>query len=85
MVILDAFGLMPDDCGAPLKPPERVSMIEALGTVLAGLAAIIVCGLIIVCGVVWASRRRMDQAAEDAAAQAKRSGSGGGGGPTEPA
>lgn len=84
MVILDAFGLMPDDCGAPLKPPERVSMIEALGTVLAGLAAIIVCGLIIVGGVVWASRRRMDQAAEDAA-QAQRKGNGGGGGPTEPA
>jgi len=84
MVILDAFGLMPDDCSAPLKPPERVSMIEALGTVLAGLAAIIVCGLIIVGGVVWASRRRMDQAAEDAA-QAQRKGNGGGGGPTEPA
>ena len=83
-MILDAFGLMPEDCGAPLKPPERVSMIEALGTVLAGLAAIIVCGLIIVCGVVWASRRRMDQAAEDAA-QAQRKGNGGGGGPTEPA
>ena len=59
-------------------------MIEALGTVLAGLAAIIVCGLIIVCGVVWASKRRMGQAAEDAA-QAQRKGNGGGGGPTEPA
>lgn len=84
MVILDAFGLMPDDCSAPLKPPERVSMIEALGTVLAGPAAIVVCGVIIVGGVVWASRRRMDQAAEDAA-QAQRKGNGGGGGPTEPA
>ncbi len=83
-MILDSFRLTPDDCGAPLKPPERVSMIEALGTVLAGLAAIIVCGLIIVGGVVWASRRRMDQAAEDAA-QAQRKGNGGGGGPTEPA
>lgn len=71
MVILDAFGLMPDDCSAPLKPPERVSMIEALGTVLAGLAAIIVCGLIIVGGAVWARRRRMDQAAEDAARQSR--------------
>ena len=72
-MILDSFRIGPD------LQPEKVSMIEALGTVLAGLAAIIICG------VVWASRRRMDQAAEDAAAQAKRSGSGGGGGPTEPA
>lgn len=80
MVILDAFGLMPDDCSAPLKPPERVSMIEALGTVLAGLAAIIVCGLIIVGGVVWASRRRMGQAVEQAA-EAEQQKAGGGGGP----
>ncbi len=77
-MILDSFRIGPD------LQPEKVSMIEALGTVLAGLAAIIICGVIIVCGVVWASRRRMDQAAEDAA-QAQRKGNGGGGGPTEPA
>lgn len=71
-MILDSFRIGPD------LQPEKVSMIEALGTVLAGLAAIIICG------VVWASRRRMDQAAEDAA-QAQRKGNGGGGGPTEPA
>ena len=46
-------------------------MIEALGTVLAGLAAIVVCGLIIVCGVVWASRRRMGQAATQMAKDAE--------------
>lgn len=55
-------------------------MIEAIGTVLAGLAAIVVCGVIIVCGVVWASRRRMNQAVSEAA-EADQKKSGGGGGP----
>ncbi len=46
-------------------------MIEAPGTALAGPAAIVVCGVIIAGGAVWARRRRMDQAAEDAARQSR--------------
>lgn len=42
-------------------------MLETLGTILAALSAIIAFGVIIVCGVIWASRRRMDEAAADAA------------------
>ena len=67
-MILDSFRIGPD------LQPEKVSMIEALGTVLAGLAAIIVCG------VVWASRRRMGQAVEQAA-EVEQQKAGGGGGP----
>ncbi len=45
-------------------------MIEALGIVLAALAAIVAVGAAIVAYVIWRSNRRMDDAVEEAAAAA---------------
>ena len=56
-------------------------MIETLGTILAALSALIAVGVLIVCYVVWRSNRRMEDAAQDMAAEADQQKSGGGGGP----
>lgn len=71
-MILDSFRLTPDDCVVPLVPCKRTTMIDNLGSLLLGI--------IIVCGVVWASRRRMGQAVEQAA-EVEQQKAGGGGGP----
>ena len=42
-------------------------MMEALGTILAALSAIVAVGALIVGYVVWRSNRRMDDAVADAA------------------
>jgi len=59
-------------------------MIETLGTILAALLAIAAIGAVLVGYVLW-SRKRRNDAALKAAAQAQRPGNGGGGGPSEPA
>lgn len=41
--------------------------MEVLGSILAGLSLLVLVGVLILCGVVWVGKRRMDQAAEAAA------------------
>ena len=45
-------------------------MIEALGTILAALSAIVAVGALIVGYVIWRSNRRMDDAVAEAAREA---------------
>lgn len=53
-------------------------LLDAIGTVLAALGAMSVFVLIVGCGVVWSSRRRMDQAAERMASEAQKQDDGSG-------
>ena len=57
-------------------------MMETGASILVGLAALIAVGAAIVVYVVWRSRRRMDDAAAEMAAEARRAG--GPDGPTGP-
>ena len=67
MVILDAFGLMPEDCGA-LTPPKTPTMLDNLGALLLG----IIIGAVASVGMLaWRDSRRDDHAAEDAARQSR--------------
>lgn len=53
-------------------------MIEALGTILAALSALIAVGVLICCYVVWRANRRMDDAVTEMAEEQQKSGGGGG-------
>lgn len=66
-MILDAFGLMPDDCGA-LTTPEKPTMLDNFGALLLGIiiGAVASVGML----VLWDSRRD-DDAAEDAARESR--------------
>lgn len=56
-------------------------MIEALGTILAGICAIVAVGVLIVAYVAWRSRKRIEDHAAEMAQEAEQAKQGGGGGP----
>lgn len=60
-------------------------MLESLGSILAGLALMVLAGACLVGYVVWRSTRRMEDAAAEMADAAQPQKAGGGGGPKEQA